>query len=89
MLPDIVPENIYRIEVIPRSNVERAANGTPLSLEGGSLRVFIIIHYKNNLNLLCSTEKFIEYQVLQIHFIELSADNMTAIVELTPNMTVS
>ena len=31
---DIHPGHVYRVEVIPRSNVERAANGTPLSVEG-------------------------------------------------------
>ena len=34
MHEDIKPELVYRIEVIPRSNVERAANGTPLSISG-------------------------------------------------------
>ena len=31
---DIHPGHVYRIEVIPRSNVERASNGTPLIVEG-------------------------------------------------------
>lgn len=30
----INPELLYRIEVIPRSNFERAANGTPHSVSG-------------------------------------------------------
>ena len=40
---DIRPGLLYRVEVIPRSNVDRAANGTPLSIDGMLTHLVVVV----------------------------------------------
>ena len=51
---DIQPHLVYRVEVIPRSNVESARNGTPLSVDG------VFVNYTK-----CSKPMIIQLFVIQ------------------------
>ena len=80
---------MYQIEVIPRSNVDRAMNGTPVVVKGLFTYTFIPVQA---FMLMFSNfpEKFVNFQISQVQIVkeENQSQNVTVTVEFTPDEDV-
>ena len=86
---DIHPSLVYQIEVIPRSNVDRAMNGTPLIVKGLFALCYTLIFYDRFMLVLNNfSEKFVNFKLSQIWIVK-EEDNVTVTVEVTPDRNVS
>ena len=84
---DIQPHLVYGVEVIPRSNVESARNGTPLSVYGKF--VFFVVNRRDSSS--CNTETFrdINIELASTRFEKNdNSDNLTVALKVDPNMMV-